>query len=344
MDQRDSTQILVPPQGLHHAQGTLVGATLRPIRSERPFTAKSIAQRLATRGDKSRANPDLLARRLTRASRIAWSKIPSATAAGAEWTREARRDAYPVLVAGERAVPLRRRASVLPPRLAGGSALSAHVSIATDRQPASRRASMRVCGRIRHRPGRGAASPYRPHAEIVRFKDNHDSADPVGATVKPARPDVHWSGQVPPVIYSQARPTARRAYATPRKPAIGVLNRNPGRARGTRDRLGDVVKMTGVPESAIRPRRQDGLQELFRRLRPFFGTAGQPKRGGAIDHEVSALRQSGLAESRSVIGPSSTDGGRTDVTRLVCRLDREQREKGRERSGREEKDRQDKRK
>jgi monoamine oxidase len=126
---RDSTQIWYPSSGLHQAKGILVGAYIWTDAIGDAFAAKAPAQRLAdTIADNERVHPGCGAA-LTKGVAVAWSKIPFSGTAWADWTREARRDAYPVLVAGDG-----------PFRFAGehlsyvtgwqeGAVLSAHVAI-----------------------------------------------------------------------------------------------------------------------------------------------------------------------------------------------------------------------
>ncbi|MBV8168010.1 MAG: FAD-dependent oxidoreductase, partial [Alphaproteobacteria bacterium] len=127
---RDSTQIWYPSQGLHQQKGILVGAYIWTDSIGEAFAAKPIAQRLAdTLADAERVHPGCGAM-LTKGIAIAWPKIPFSNGGWAEWTREARRDAYPVLVAGDG--PYRFAGEHLS-YLTGwqeASVLSAHVAIA----------------------------------------------------------------------------------------------------------------------------------------------------------------------------------------------------------------------
>jgi monoamine oxidase len=126
---RDSTQIWYPSQGIHQPKGILVGAYIWTDTIGEAFAAKPVSQRLAdTLADSERVHPGCSAA-LTKGIAIAWPKIPFSNGGWAEWTREARRDAYPVLVAGDG--PYRFAGEHLS-YLTGwqeASALSAHIAI-----------------------------------------------------------------------------------------------------------------------------------------------------------------------------------------------------------------------
>jgi monoamine oxidase len=126
---RDSTQVWYPSAGFHAAKGILVGAYIWTDSIGHAFAAKPVAQRLAdTVADNERVHPGCGAA-LTKGIAVAWSKVRFSGTAWADWSAAARRDAYPVLVAGDG-----------PYRFAGehlsfitgwqeGAVLSAHVAI-----------------------------------------------------------------------------------------------------------------------------------------------------------------------------------------------------------------------
>jgi monoamine oxidase len=127
---RDSTQIWYPSAGLHQAKGIVVGAYIWTDSLGEAFAAKPLAQRATDAiADGERIHPGYGAA-LTKAVSVAWAKIPFSGAGWAEWSRAARRDAYPRLLQGDG-----------PFRFAGehmsyvtgwqeGAVLSAHVTIA----------------------------------------------------------------------------------------------------------------------------------------------------------------------------------------------------------------------
>jgi monoamine oxidase len=98
---RDITQLWYPSAGLQQQKGILVGAYIWSDKEGDAFAAKPPAQRLAdalTDGEQVHAN---YARDLRHGVSVSWKKIPFSGGGWAEWSRAARRDAYPVLLAGD---------------------------------------------------------------------------------------------------------------------------------------------------------------------------------------------------------------------------------------------------
>jgi monoamine oxidase len=126
---RDITQIWYPSAGLHQRKGILVGAYIWTDDIGEAFAAKPLGRRLADAlADGERVHRGYGAA-LTRGVSVAWSKIPFSVGAWAEWTRETRRDAYPVLLEGDG--PFRFAGEHMS-YLTGwqeGAVLSAHVAI-----------------------------------------------------------------------------------------------------------------------------------------------------------------------------------------------------------------------
>ncbi|HWK44415.1 MAG TPA: flavin monoamine oxidase family protein [Stellaceae bacterium] len=95
---RDITQIWYPSAGLHQAKGILVGAYIWSDDFGNAFAARTPQERLAMAiASGERLHPGY-AREVGRGVTIAWPKIPFTGAGWAEWSRAARKDAYPTLL------------------------------------------------------------------------------------------------------------------------------------------------------------------------------------------------------------------------------------------------------
>jgi len=126
---RDITQIWYPSTGLHRPKGILVGAYIWTDRLGEAFAAKSPAQRLADAlADGERVHPGYGAA-LTKGVSVAWPKIPFSGGGWAEWTREARRDAYPLLLAGDGPFLFAGEHMSYVTGWQEGAVLSAHVAV-----------------------------------------------------------------------------------------------------------------------------------------------------------------------------------------------------------------------
>jgi monoamine oxidase len=126
---RDITQIWYPSAGLHQKKGILVGAYIWTDHLGEAFAAKSLNQRLVDAlADGERIHPGYGAS-LTKGISVAWSKIPFSGAGWAEWTRAARRDAYPVLLKGDGPFGFAGEHMSYVTGWQEGSVLSAHVAI-----------------------------------------------------------------------------------------------------------------------------------------------------------------------------------------------------------------------
>jgi monoamine oxidase len=98
---RDITQIWYPSAGLHAAKGVLVGAYIWSDDIGQRFAAKTPAQRVADcLDDGTRLHPRYR-EELIRGVSVAWPNIPFNQGAWAEWGRDARRTAYPLLLQGD---------------------------------------------------------------------------------------------------------------------------------------------------------------------------------------------------------------------------------------------------
>lgn len=97
---RDITQIWYPTAGIHADKGILIGAYVWTTAIGERFAAMSPEQRVAAAtADGERIHPGY-AGRVGRGASVAWSKMPFAGGAWAEWSEDpdARRDAYPRLL------------------------------------------------------------------------------------------------------------------------------------------------------------------------------------------------------------------------------------------------------
>jgi monoamine oxidase len=98
---RDITQIWYPTAGIHQKQGILVGAYIWTEDIGNRFAAMPPAQRLeAALADGEKLHPEYR-QRLTQGVAVAWPNIPYSGSAWAEWSREARKTHYPVLLKGD---------------------------------------------------------------------------------------------------------------------------------------------------------------------------------------------------------------------------------------------------
>ncbi len=98
---RDITQIWYPSAGLHQARGILVGGYIWSEDLGRAFAAKAPSQRVADAlADGEHLHADY-GKSLGHGVSVAWPNVPFSEGAWAEWSREARKDAYPVLLEGD---------------------------------------------------------------------------------------------------------------------------------------------------------------------------------------------------------------------------------------------------
>lgn len=98
---RDITQLWYPSAGLHARRGVLVGAYIWSERAGKAFAAKPPGQRLANAlADGAAVHKDYT-KWLGHGVSVAWPNIPFTGGGWAEWSRAARAEAYPVLLAGD---------------------------------------------------------------------------------------------------------------------------------------------------------------------------------------------------------------------------------------------------
>ncbi len=98
---RDITQIWYPSAGLHQQKGILVGAYIWSDREGLAFAARPPAQRIAPAlADGEHLHPGAT-QHLNHAISVAWPNIPYNRGGWAEWSRDARRDHYRTLLAGD---------------------------------------------------------------------------------------------------------------------------------------------------------------------------------------------------------------------------------------------------
>ncbi|WP_428488407.1 flavin monoamine oxidase family protein [Rhodopila sp.] len=98
---RDITQIWYPSAGLQQARGILVGAYIWSDDLGHAFAAKAPDARIADAlADGEHLHPGY-GKSLRHAISVAWPNIPFNEGAWAEWTSEARAQAYPVLLDGD---------------------------------------------------------------------------------------------------------------------------------------------------------------------------------------------------------------------------------------------------
>ena len=98
---RDITQIWYPSTGLQKRKGILVGAYIWSDKEGRAFAAKKLPQRLADAlADGEHLHPGY-GKDLRLGISVAWPKIRFSGAGWAEWSRAARTEAYPRLLAGD---------------------------------------------------------------------------------------------------------------------------------------------------------------------------------------------------------------------------------------------------
>jgi monoamine oxidase len=98
---RDITQIWYPTAGFNRKKGILVGAYIWTEPQGRAFAAKPLAQRIADAiADGERVHENYSAA-LGKGISVAWSKIPFSGAGWAEWSSQARAQAYPLLLKGD---------------------------------------------------------------------------------------------------------------------------------------------------------------------------------------------------------------------------------------------------
>jgi monoamine oxidase len=98
---RDITQVWYPSAGLHQARGIVVGGYIWSDDLGRAFAAKTPSQRAADAlADGQHLHGDY-GKSLRQGISVAWPNIPFSEGAWAEWSREARADAYPVLLKGD---------------------------------------------------------------------------------------------------------------------------------------------------------------------------------------------------------------------------------------------------
>jgi monoamine oxidase len=101
---REVTQIWYPSAGLHQQKGILVGAYIWDSPIGQFFGAKTPEERIAAAtASGERLHPGY-GDDVTRGISVAWSKIPFSGGGWAEWTAEARRRHYPVLLKPDGAV------------------------------------------------------------------------------------------------------------------------------------------------------------------------------------------------------------------------------------------------
>ncbi|MBI3516701.1 MAG: FAD-dependent oxidoreductase, partial [Proteobacteria bacterium] len=126
---RDITQIWYPSTGFHHKKGILVGAYIWTDAIGEAFAAKPLSQRLVDAlADGERVHPGYGAA-LTKGVSVAWSKVPFSVGGWSEWTRETRRDVYPVLLKGDGPFLFAGEHLSYVTGWQEGSVLSAHVAI-----------------------------------------------------------------------------------------------------------------------------------------------------------------------------------------------------------------------
>ena len=98
---RDITQMWYPSHGFHGDKGIVLGAYIWTQSIGERFTAMTPARRHgAAIADGERLHPGY-ARLVEEGVSVAWSKIPFSGGGWADWSAEARHEAYPVLSAGE---------------------------------------------------------------------------------------------------------------------------------------------------------------------------------------------------------------------------------------------------
>lgn len=98
---RDITQMWYPSAGLHERKGILVGAYIWSDREGQAFAARAPAERIAPAlADGEQLHPGSTAQ-LGQGVSVAWPNIPYNRGGWAEWSREARRDHYRTLLAGD---------------------------------------------------------------------------------------------------------------------------------------------------------------------------------------------------------------------------------------------------
>jgi monoamine oxidase len=127
---RDITQIWYPSAGLHQSKGILVGAYIWSDALGEAFAGKTLAQRAADAiADGERIHPGY-GTTLGKGVSVAWAKIPFSGAGWAEWSRAARRDAYPLLLKGDGPFHFAGEHMSHVTGWQEGAVLSAHVTIA----------------------------------------------------------------------------------------------------------------------------------------------------------------------------------------------------------------------
>ncbi len=98
---RNITQVWYPTAGIQAPKGVLVGAYIWSAKEGEAFAAKPPDRRLADALDDLEVLHPGGRRWLDRGIAVAWPKIPFSRGAWAEWSREARAQHYPALLAGD---------------------------------------------------------------------------------------------------------------------------------------------------------------------------------------------------------------------------------------------------
>jgi monoamine oxidase len=98
---RDITQVWYPSHGFHGARGVVLGAYVWTHAIGERFAAMAPEQRHAVAvadGERLHAG---YAGLVERGASVAWSKVPFSRGGWIEWNADARREAYPILLAGD---------------------------------------------------------------------------------------------------------------------------------------------------------------------------------------------------------------------------------------------------
>jgi monoamine oxidase len=98
---RDITQVWYPSHGFHGNKGVVLGAYVWTHAIGERFAAMTPAERHAAAAtDGERLHPGY-AGLVERGASVAWSKVPFSRGGWVEWNADARREAYPILLAGD---------------------------------------------------------------------------------------------------------------------------------------------------------------------------------------------------------------------------------------------------
>ncbi len=100
---REITQIWYPSHAFHTRSGAVVGAYIWDHKAGSKYSAMTPAQRIAAAAADAEAVHPGFAKMVGKGVTVAWANVPFSMGAWAEWDddKAARRDHYPVLVAGE---------------------------------------------------------------------------------------------------------------------------------------------------------------------------------------------------------------------------------------------------